>query len=57
MAPDDEVTRNHRCFDIAELVRLVMRWLEEKAPFRIEGHVYERLQPGLIHFRYSVELF
>ena len=40
----DEVTRNHRCFDIAELVDLVMRWLEERAPFRIEGHVYDMLK-------------
>lgn len=40
----NEVTRNHRCFDIAELVRLVMRWLDERAPFRIEGHVYDMLE-------------
>lgn len=39
----DEVTRNHRCFDIAELVKRVMRWLEERAPFQIEGHVYDML--------------
>jgi transposase len=40
----DEVTRNHHCFDIQQLVRLVMQWLEEKAPFRIEGHVYDMLK-------------
>jgi putative transposase len=39
----DQITRNHCCFDIAELIRLVIRWLEEKAPFQIEGHVYEML--------------
>jgi transposase len=39
----DEITRNHGCFEITELVRLVMRWLDERAPFRIEGHVYELL--------------
>jgi transposase len=40
----DEVTRNHRCFDIGELVQLVMRWLEERNPFAIEGHVYDLLK-------------
>ena len=40
----DQITRNHRCFDIAELLQLVMQWLEDNAPFRIEGHVYDMLQ-------------
>lgn len=40
----EEVTRNHRCFDITELVQLVMRWLAERNPFRIEGHVYDLLK-------------
>ncbi len=40
----DEVTRNHHCFDIAKLVKLAMRWLQEKAPFQIEGHVYDMLK-------------
>jgi len=40
----DEITRNHRCFDIGQLLRLVMRWLEEGNPFRIEGHVYDLLK-------------
>jgi transposase len=40
----DQITRNHRCFDIAELVQLVMQWLEDNAPFRIEGHVYDMLK-------------
>jgi putative transposase len=39
-----EVTRNHRCFNIQELVQMVMRWLDERGPFRIERHVYDLLQ-------------
>lgn len=35
----NEITRNHRCFNIADLVQLVMRWLEERSPFRIEEHM------------------
>jgi putative transposase len=40
----DEVTRNHHCFDVNQLVRLVMQWLDERTPFRIEGHVYDMLK-------------
>lgn len=40
----DEVTRNHHGFDIVQLVGLVMQWLQEKAPFQIEGHVYDMLK-------------
>ena len=40
----DQVTRNHRCFEIDQLLGLVMRWLEEQNPFRIEGHVYDLLK-------------
>lgn len=40
----DEITRNHSCFDIARLVRMAMNWLEDSAPFRIEGHVYDMLR-------------
>lgn len=36
----DEVTRNHRCPDIDELVDLVFAWLAEKRSFKIEGHLY-----------------
>lgn len=39
----EEVTRNHRCMEITQLVHLAVRWLEDRAPFRIEGHVYELL--------------
>lgn len=40
----DDVTRNHHCFDITELVQLVMQWLQDRAPFRVEGHVYDMLR-------------
>ena len=40
----EEVTRNHRCHDIDRLVGLVMRWLEERGAFRIEGHVYDTVR-------------
>jgi transposase len=40
----DEVTRNHRCTSIAELVDLAMQWLEERGPFQIEGHLYDNLR-------------
>src|SRR5438477_385224 len=40
----EEVTRNHRCHDIDRLVGLVMRWLEERGAFRIEGPVYDTVR-------------
>jgi putative transposase len=40
----DEVTRNHRCPDLDSLLDLVFRWLEQKGPFGIEGHLYPRAQ-------------
>ena len=40
----EEVTRNHRCGDIDELVKLTMAWLDERGPFKIEGRMYERLK-------------
>ena len=39
-----EVTRNHRCGDIEELVKLTMAWLDEHGAFNIEGDMYERLR-------------
>jgi transposase len=39
-----EVTRNHRCQSIAELVDLALQWLEERGPFAIEGHLYDDLR-------------
>jgi putative transposase len=38
----DEVTRNHSCETMGELLELVLRWLEERNPFRVEGSVYPR---------------
>lgn len=40
----EEITRNHRCKGIQELVDLVMRWLQAKGRFPFEGHVYEKLR-------------
>jgi putative transposase len=40
----EEVTRNHRCQNIKELVDLAMQWLEERGPFQIEGHLYDDLR-------------
>ncbi len=36
----DEVTRNHCCRSLEELLDLVLRWLENRNPFQIEGSVY-----------------
>ena len=36
----DEITRNHRCQTMEELLGLVFRWLEVGNPFGIEGSVY-----------------
>jgi putative transposase len=40
----DEITRNHRCHDIEELLDLVFRWLGERNPIGVEGSVYPRAQ-------------
>jgi transposase len=39
----DEVTRNHRCFRIDQLVQMVTAWLGERSPFRIETNLYSLL--------------
>ena len=36
----DEVTRNHQCHTLEELLDLVFRWLEAGNPYDIEGSVY-----------------
>jgi transposase len=36
----DEITRNHRCQTLEELLDLVFRWLEDGSPFEVEGSVY-----------------
>jgi putative transposase len=40
----EQVTRNHRCLSIEELVKLTMAWLDEHGAFKIEGRMYERLK-------------
>jgi putative transposase len=40
----EEVTRNHRCATIEELVELTLAWLDEHGAFKIQGRMYERLQ-------------
>jgi transposase len=42
----DEITRNHRCKDIEELLDLVFRWLGERNPFQVEGSVYPQARAG-----------
>jgi transposase len=36
----EEVTRNHRCHSIEELLEFTLAWLEDRNPFAIEGSVY-----------------
>ncbi len=36
----DEITRNHRCRSMEELLRLVLEWLGDGEPYKIEGSVY-----------------
>ena len=38
----DEITRNHRCRSLEELLHLVFEWLENGTPFNIEGSVYPK---------------
>lgn len=40
----EQVTRNHRCASIDELVKLTLAWLEEHGRFKIEGGMYQRLK-------------
>jgi transposase len=41
----DEITRNHRCQTMAELLDQVFRWLGDGTPFPIEGSVYPKPLP------------
>lgn len=43
----EQVTRNHRCADIEELVKLTLAWLDERGAFEVEGGMYERLKDRL----------
>ena len=38
----EEITRNHRCGSMEELLNLVLNWLEARKPLAIEGHLYPR---------------
>jgi len=40
----EEVTRNHCCQTIDELVKLTLAWLEERGAFKVQGRMYERLK-------------
>lgn len=40
----EQITRNHQCQCMQELIQLTMAWLEERGAFRIEGAMYERLR-------------
>ena len=40
----EQITRNHQCECIDELIKLTMTWLEERGAFKIEGAMYERLR-------------
>ena len=40
----EEITRNHKCRSIEELVKLTLAWLDEHGAFKIEGRMYERLR-------------
>jgi transposase len=37
----EHVTRNHRCYDLRELMGMVMAYLESEAPFRLEDEEYQ----------------
>ena len=43
----EQITRNHPCQDIDELVKLTLAWLDERGPFKIEGGMYQRLKQRL----------
>ncbi len=40
----EQITRNHRCASIDELVKLTLAWLEEHGRFKVEGGMYQRLK-------------
>jgi transposase len=40
----EEVTRNHKCQTIEELLEFTLAWLEGRNPFTIEGSVYPQAQ-------------
>jgi putative transposase len=42
----EEITRNHRCGTLEELIDLVLAWLEHESPFAIETSVYKQRKAG-----------
>lgn len=38
----ENITRNHRCKDLEELLDRVFTWLEQANPFQVEGSVYPK---------------
>jgi transposase len=38
----EEITRNHQCATLQELVDLVMAWLSDRSAFKLEGSVYPK---------------
>jgi transposase len=40
----EQITRNHQCQSINELLNLTMGWLNDHGSFKIEGAMYERLK-------------
>ena len=40
----EQITRNHHCQCIGELLDLTMAWLDEHGAFKIEGAMYQRLK-------------
>jgi transposase len=42
----EEITRNHRCKDMKELLELVFAWLGSKKRHQIEGSVYPLSKAG-----------
>jgi putative transposase len=40
----ENITRNHRCQDLSELLDQVFTWLGQENPFQIEGSVYPEVK-------------
>jgi transposase len=54
----EQITRNHQCQCIEELIDLTLAWLEERGAFQDRGPNVRKAQGrGVRHFRYSEELF
>lgn len=49
----EDITRNHRCKDLGELLDRVFTWLERESPFEIEGSVYPKAKAGCSTFPFA----